>query len=216
MSALRAGCPARDVRAPNARASRWNRGRPAIHLESVAERLPHGAALAWARRDTQAARARLERIYGRVPACVFFYQREPDGPVSVTHGLRIVGRVAELYRGDERPVLVRAVVPGAAALQAWFERRDGSVMSTRLFGAIHAYAYGLTGDMRAATVQALRESDHGLRDVERFYARGMSVTEIAFLAGVERESMRRTVDRMRALGFDLPHRNTYARRVASA
>lgn len=183
-----------------------------------APRLGRGQALAWARRDTAAARERLERIYGRVPACVFFYQRDPEGEVFVTHGLRIVGRVAELYRGDPRPVLVRAVVPGGRALHAWFERREESVPGARLFGAIHAYRYEHNGgDMRATTVQALRESDLHMRDVERFYLRGMTVTEMAFLAQVNREEMRTTVDRMRALGFNLPHRHVYARRrVATA
>lgn len=167
-------------------------------------------------RDTLAARQRLERIYGRVPACVFFYQREPEGSVSVAHGLRIVGRVAELYRGDDRPVLVRAVVPGAAALQAWFERRGFGVDEARAFGGRHERAFAATGDMRQATLYALRVDDPLFADVEILYRRAMSVTDMAAIAGVERESMRRTVERMRALGFDLPYRKTYAARRNNA
>jgi hypothetical protein len=174
----------------------------------------HGEALAWARRDTAAARARLERIYGRVPACVFFYQREPEGEVSITHGLRIVGSVAELYRGDHRPVIVRAAVPGGRALAAWFERRPGPLVTARLFAALHARVY--TTSVQDATVTCLRSLDPVFADAERLYRQGVTITAMAELAGVDRESMRQTVDRMRALGFDMPHRQTYYRRKVQA
>lgn len=181
--------------------------------EGERARLPHGQALQWARRDTAKARERLERVYGRVPACVFFYQRDPEGPVSVTHGLRIVGRVAELYRGDHRPVLVRAVVPGGRALMEWFKRagersvaEDSFTMLAEAlaFGGRHQEAFIRTGDMSEATVECLRYLDPFLADFERLSRNGMTLKQIADAAGIKPARAWKVSVSMRALGFELP------------
>jgi hypothetical protein len=174
-------------------------------------------------RDTQPARARLERIYGRVPPVVYFVQREPDGPVKIGRAQRLAGTVAGFYAGG-LTVLVRAVIPGGQPLEHWFHRRyaprhrgaewygdsEAIVADARWFGDVHAFAH--LGGSDDATVRALRMLDPFLADFERLYRNGATHAQLAAAASLTASQARDTVERMRALGFDLPARRSYGRR----
>lgn len=178
---------------------------PYLTRREAASRLPHGQALARAGEDTEKARARLERIYGRVPAVVFFYQRDPDGPLGVSHSSNLVRRVMKLYAGDPRPVLIRAVVPGGRALMEWFKGNGGaSVTLARACGDQHATWFMCGQSMRAATVSMLRWADGFLADFERLACNGASLREIADAAGIKPARAWKVSVSMRALGFELP------------
>lgn len=175
-------------------------------------------------RETAAARDRLTRIYGRVPAVVLFTQREPGGPVRVGRALRLAGAVERLHREAPGPVIVSAVVPGGQALEHWFRRRwcqgatdsefaMSAILDARWFGTLHAAAFEGTGDLTAAALVALRAMDPFLADVERLWRNGVSLQEIGDRAGLTKRQVRVVVEQqMRALGFEMKPRMAYARR----
>jgi DNA-binding NarL/FixJ family response regulator len=172
-----------------------------------------------AMRETAAARDRLTRIYGRVPAVVLFTQREVGGSLRISRALRLAGAVARLHQEAPGPVIVAAVVPGGQALEHWWRRRwefpaaGDAVTDARFFGKLHADAYEGTGDLTAATVTAVRALDPFLADVERLWRNGVSLGEIASHAGITERQVRVVIEQqMRALGFEMRPRMAYARR----
>jgi hypothetical protein len=183
-------------------------------------------ALSLARRDTAPAREWLTARYGFVPAVVLFAQRAEGGPVRIGRAQRLVHSVRSLHLAGHGPVRVRAVVPGGRALEAWFHRRhrerciiplwygepDNVIADARRFGDAHAQAFAAIEDMRGAGVAALRELDPHLADFERLHRAGRTLVGIAQLAGITPEAARAEVDRMRALGFHVPHRRVYVRK----
>lgn len=181
-------------------------------------------------RDSRPARERLERIYGFVPPVVYLVQREGawDGPVKVAYAQRLAQGLADpdstLYGGAVEKLNVLAAVPGGQALRHWFQVRhrgeavagewfDRSVVEdARAFGETHAVLFAHLKDMGMATVVTLRAMDVFLKDFERMYLNGVSYAEISGLAGMGVVQVRKQVERMRALGFTMPHRQPYRRR----
>lgn len=172
--------------------------------------------------ETAAARDRLTGIYGRVPAVVLFTQREPDGPVRIGRALRLAGRVAELHREAPGPVIVAAVVPGGQALERWFALRlmgagpRHAIVFARNAGARHEHHWEATGDPARAMTAAVRDLDPFLAGVERLYLDGARYVDLMAATGLTLPQTQKTVERMRSLGFDLPHRINYGRRRTAA
>lgn len=201
------------------RATRCGRSRSADARASAREMT---APLDRALTTTAPARARLERIYGRVPAVIAFLQRE-DGPVTIHRCLRLVGTVEKLYRAGDGEIAVRAVVPGGRALENWFRREGADALPgddghharilARAFGVHHARHFSEPGNMATATVETLRFFDSFLADFERLYLNGSSYAELAALTGTDVHRVEKTLNTMRSLGFELPHRRIYTRRA---
>lgn len=67
-------------------------------------------------------------------------------------------------------------------------------------------------DVRVAIVEALRELDPELCDLERLWRNGATYREIGELTGHSQGQLRSRIDHMRALGFPLPYRYAAHRR----
>lgn len=170
--------------------------------------------------------AQLRETYGYAPPVVLFIQRAEGGPVKIGRAASPARRLRELESASPDPVIVRALVPGGQALEHWFHRRHaeraigggwfapaGDVIGDAwLFAGRQRDAFEYP-DLRIATVEAIRLLDPHLADFERLYRSGSTILEIADLAGVTVREARSTLDRMRAMGFELPARRQFARRA---
>jgi hypothetical protein len=177
-------------------------------------------------RDATAANAHLESVYGFRPPSVYFVQRRPDGPIKIGHAHQLGARFAAFYNSCPDPVIARAVVPGGQPLEHWFHRRhlerqlfnewyedaDTIIADAREFANRHAEAFADTNDVEAALLAVLRHADPVIADVERLYNNGVTLPEIARLAGMGPGEFRAFADKMRALGFELGYRRVFASR----
>lgn len=188
--------------------------------------MPDEYAISTALAATAPARARLTRIYGNIPPTVYFIQRREDGPVKIGFAQRLAGRVAEFYRECPDPVIVRAVVPGGRALEAWFHRRHGDLraqgewfreadsitVDARRFGELHEAFLVELDSRNQATVATVCEMDPFIGDIFRLYTNGVTQTEIGRLAGISQAQVVVRLNSLRAMGFEIPHRRVYASR----
>lgn len=169
----------------------------------------------------------LRERYGEVPPVVYFVQRREDGPVKIGHAVRIAERLQAFAGASPEPVILRAMVPGGKPLEHWFHRRhaewrspgnwyapaEGVVADARVFAMRHLVCFEyFRREITAASLQALRELDPVMADVERLYRNGTSKQAIAEMAGMTAGGVRVLVDQMRRLGFDMAYRNMYAPR----
>lgn len=172
------------------------------------------------------ARARLEAIYGSMPAVVYVIQRGDSGPVKIGWTIRLAGRITTLAPGSPAPARVRAAVPGNRAIEYWFHCRheasrvttewfeddEGVVADVRRFGTLHEGFMRETGDRDKATLLTVMEMDPVIADIYRLLKNGMTQTRIAEIGGMKIQTVRQRVSTMRNMGFDIAFARVYAAR----
>lgn len=171
--------------------------------------------------------ARLEELYGtRFIPTVYFVQWNVEGPVKIGYSTSFLTRVETLQTTSPEPLIVRALVPGGQAHEHWFHRRHkdqhrrlewyapaGPVLEdAERYAELCVEANERLGDLRQAQCDAIRELDPILGDLERLYMSGVKIGEIARFAGVSSGTVRSWINSMRAMGFFLPYRRSYASR----
>jgi hypothetical protein len=177
------------------------------------------------------AYSRLRAMFnGYTGSVVYFVRRSDPEYVKIGVSTDLGTRTSSFLNASLEPITYELVIPGRRPLEAFFHRRFAEY---RYFGEWHSNAEEIlaeareflarltaahyeTWDIDEAMRRTLRIDSQRYADIERLWANGITLGDIADLAGCTIEELRGEMDRMRALGFVLAHRRVFASRRAAA